>query len=827
MPYIGNITQDFNVSNAMLDTDSVTSIKIVDGTIEGADIAANLDLSDTQKIRLGAGNDLQIYHDGSHSRIDETGTGNLMIQSNNAVFIKKGTSEDIARFNVDGAVELLYDNSKKFETVSGGAKITGTATATVSLIVGSGNDLQFTRSGGNTEIQNYNGTLLFGNASSNSNNVFIRGRADENSIICIPDGAVELYYDNTKRLETDASGVKLSNGRFYSAGTFAFIESSDTSTTTLTLKKSASGADSIDYLQCRDSSNNIKLVISGSGDIDIQDNAKLKLGDSDDLQIFHNGTHSFMENSTGILAIRSDSFQITDKSNNHAMITATADGAVELYHDNSRKLRTKTAGVEIEGELGMADNYKIKLGTGEDLQIFHDGNFSRIKDTGTGDLVLHSNTISFVNAADSETIAQFKQDGSVDLYYDHSKKFETTSYGASLTGTLCASGNIKTCTDTGIIAAGASDDLQISHDGSNSLIADVGTGALVLKSNQIDFIDSTSTEFLARFFQNSAVEFYFDSSKKFETTSDGATFSGSVLFPDNQRIKVGGDASNPDLQIYHDGSNTRIIEGGTGHLYVDTSSFIIRGASTPSETLAKFVEDGGVELYHNNVKRITTRSGGGAQDGAVIYGNSSNVAINLFTDTSERGTVYANSSNQVGFLDSGGDWAIKHTNDSQTEFYVQTNRKAAIDADGLKFNNDTAAANALDDYEEGTFTPSFGFSNDNFNGTYSAQGGAYTKIGNIVNVRFQISASKGTGTGGTATLYNLPFNAVNVDNYRASGVMGYYEGFTSDKPILILVEGNDNKFPFRHSGDTNATAIGAANMSSTFRFYISITYQTA
>ena len=57
--------------------------------------------------------------------------------------------------------------------------------------------------------------------------------------------------------------------------------------------------------------------------------------------------------------------------------------------------------------------------------------------------------------------------------------------------------------------------------------------------------------------------------------------------------------------------------------------------------------------------------------------------------------------------------------------------------------------------------------------------------------------------------------------------MGYYEGFTSDKPILILVEANDNKFPFRHSGDTNATSISAGNMSSSFRFYISITYQTA
>ena len=101
------------------------------------------------------------------------------------------------------------------------------------------------------------------------------------------------------------------------------------------------------------------------------------------------------------------------------------------------------------------------------------------------------------------------------------------------------------------------------------------------------------------------------------------------------------------------------------------------------------------------------------------------------------------------------------------------------------------------------------------------------KIGNIVNVRFQIAASKGTGTGGTATVYNLPFTPVNTDNYRGSGVMGYYEGFTSDKPILILVEQNQTQFPFRHSGDATAQSIGAANMSATFRFYISITYQTA
>ena len=42
--------------------------------------------------------------------------------------------------------------------------------------------------------------------------------------------------------------------------------------------------------------------------------------------------------------------------------------------------------------------------------------------------------------------------------------------------------------------------------------------------------------------------------------------------------------------------------------------------------------------------------------------------MDFSTDGAHRGTVYANNSNQIGFLDTGGDWAIRHTNDSQTEF---------------------------------------------------------------------------------------------------------------------------------------------------------------
>ena len=110
MPYIGNITQDFNVSNAMLDTDSVTSIKIVDGTIEGADIAANLDLSDTQKIRFGASNDLEIYHDGTNSFIKNS-TGYLNVNANLLYLGNQANNETYILAQQNGSVNLYYDLS--------------------------------------------------------------------------------------------------------------------------------------------------------------------------------------------------------------------------------------------------------------------------------------------------------------------------------------------------------------------------------------------------------------------------------------------------------------------------------------------------------------------------------------------------------------------------------------------------------------------------------------------------------------------------------------------------------------------------------------------
>ena len=94
-------------------------------------LQGNLDLQDDDKILLGTGDDLQIYHNGSNSFIQDVGTGILYIQSDGSgIDLQKVGGENLARFLTDGAVELYYDNSKKFETTSGGVEVTGSATAT-------------------------------------------------------------------------------------------------------------------------------------------------------------------------------------------------------------------------------------------------------------------------------------------------------------------------------------------------------------------------------------------------------------------------------------------------------------------------------------------------------------------------------------------------------------------------------------------------------------------------------------------------------------------------------------------------------------------------
>ena len=120
------IFQTFTVAGGLAEAFRVT------GT--GAKVSGLLTLPDgsvsDNYLGIGDADDLKLFHNGSHSIIRETGTGSLYIQSDNNVIIgKDSSSETMIKGVADGAVELYHDNTKKFETTSGGVSVTGNLAA--------------------------------------------------------------------------------------------------------------------------------------------------------------------------------------------------------------------------------------------------------------------------------------------------------------------------------------------------------------------------------------------------------------------------------------------------------------------------------------------------------------------------------------------------------------------------------------------------------------------------------------------------------------------------------------------------------------------------
>ena len=94
--------------------------------------------------------------------------------------------------------------------------------------------------------------------------------------------------------------------------------------------------------------------------------------------------------------------------------------------------------ITIQDSPGGTTNSRLKIGNGDDLQIFHNGTNSIISN-GTGDLSIRSgNNIVFMDNTADETLAKFVDNGACELYHDNTKKFETTSTGATVTGTIVA-----------------------------------------------------------------------------------------------------------------------------------------------------------------------------------------------------------------------------------------------------------------------------------------------------------------------------------------------------------------------------------------------------
>lgn len=188
-----------------------------------------------------------------------------------------------------------------------------------------------------------------------------------------------------------------------------------------------------------------------TGNVDLGDNVALRLGDSDDLQIYHDGSNSWIrDEGTGSLYIRGSTELALQSSAGDNYLQAISDGTTRLFYDHSEKFATTSTGVSITGNVDIADNSRVNFGTGNDLQIYHDGSDSYVDDTGSGGLILRGNAAVTIGKYTGETMGYFEADGAAYLYHNNSIKFETTSTGISVTGTAVATTDTDT-TNTGSV----------------------------------------------------------------------------------------------------------------------------------------------------------------------------------------------------------------------------------------------------------------------------------------------------------------------------------------------------------------------------------------
>ena len=109
-----------------------------------------------------------------------------------------------------------------------------------------------------------------------------------------------------------------------------------------------------------------------------------------------------------------------------------------LIQVNVSGASTLNGPVTIGNTMSFGDDDRLRFGDDNDLQIFHNGSNSIIQDSGTGDLRIAGSKIDIRNAADTEQLASFTEDGAVELFFDDAKKFETHPGGAIVTGILTA-----------------------------------------------------------------------------------------------------------------------------------------------------------------------------------------------------------------------------------------------------------------------------------------------------------------------------------------------------------------------------------------------------
>jgi len=148
-------------------------------------------------------------------------------------------------------------------------------------------------------------------------------------------------------------------------------------------------------------------------------------------------------------------------------------------------------------------------------------------------------------------------------------------------------------------------------------------------------------------------------------------------------------------------------------------------------------------------------------------------------------------------------------------------------SNGLTFNGDTAAANALDDYEEGNWTPTLTGS-----GTISHRVGKYVKIGNQIMVQGEIRSTSYNNSGATdVQIGGLPYSSYNESNYNFAANITPVSGFnlSSDHGIVGYVSPNQthiNLYGLNQGAGPNYDFLQQGEMGTTVEVFFAVHYRT-